>query len=273
MKFIPLSLLSALAIIAGTAGPVLGQGNLEKAPKLRLPPYSSTLLELTAARLDQVEQTLQSLPDVVAEEKASSEYHTARGEWERCEQGMRSSRKASPKADAPAAAPEAQGQANAEEQRRRAAEFLEKMKKAKSQEEMQKIIQEMQGGQQGAAAQVALANQAAQVNEEYDRQVTAKCGPKPAAPKAKEAESPQKESTPGMGRMLERTAGYCRQKMHYVGPDGAVSPMDTPYRDDDKGNRFYNVEVYSPAEAKLLGQRCSRLKPLLASRGYVMDWE
>ena len=247
-----------------TGAAAQGQRKLTPAPKLRLPPYGENVPELTAERLDDLERRLRESPDPAAEKEKQDQADAAAREWRQCQAGVKASFK--PRAQQQERQDNAQIEATAADRQRLAAETEKRLKSAKTPEEMQRIAQEMTAKMQTLAPSGAPTQQ---LNRDYQRQLAAKCGAEPARVTASAP-----GGYPGAPRtfplIIERAAGFCRERPSYVGPDGSLSTSDTPFDRRDKGAAMhYNVEVYSPREAAQLEPRCARLVPLLKSRGHM----
>jgi hypothetical protein len=250
---------------------IASQQKLTPAPDLRLPPYDNKyVLEITPARLDELETKLKSFPDDAAVEKKSKEASTAKVQWKDCRDKEEAALRAQGRPQAEK--DKAQVKANSEEMKKLGKEMEERLKGAKSPEEMQMIMAEYQPKMQALMPQSAQATpeniaRHTEAQNQAKQQIVSKCGTEPpAAAESKRLEA----SPPGVFLMIERLVGLCGQELTYVGPDGSLSNADWPYNSTDKGmSHTYNVEIYSPAEVKQR-PRCSRLMPLIESRGKAL---
>ena len=251
--------LGIIGLVLTIPASLASQQKLTRAPDLRLPPYDNTyVLEITAARLNDLEAKLKSLPDDAAEQKKSDQASTARQQWRECRNREEAAMRGSPQARQA----DAEMKANSSEMKKLQAEAIERMKNAKTPAEMMKIQEEIMQKQKALMPQTQPPSGAA-----AEQQVAGKCGTEPAAaPETKRLEGP-----PGIFLMIERVAGLCREEPSYVGPDGSLSTWEAPFNSRDQGmSQKYNVEVYSPSEVKLVRQRCQRVMPLIQSRGKAL---
>jgi hypothetical protein len=238
---------------------IASQQKLTPAPDLRLPPYDNKyVLKITPGRLDELETKLKSFPDDAAEEKKSDQASTARQQWRECRNRAEAAMRGSPQARQA----DAEMKANSSDMKKLREEAVERMKNAKTPEEMMKIQEEIMHKQKVLMPQTQPPSGAA-----AEQQVAGKCGTEPAAA----SESKRLEGPPGIFLMIERVAGLCREEPSYVGPDGSLSTWEAPFNSRDRGmSQTYNVKVYSPSEVKLVRQRCQRVMPLIQSRGKAL---
>jgi hypothetical protein len=229
---------------------------------LQLPPYSDRLLEITAERLTSLERTVNAFADPASQKARRDQAVAKRQEWERCLASASASGDVK-SAPAPAQPP----QDNTAALQKLATEYVQKIQNAKTVEEKSKLGQEFAAKQQALLAPAMQAGAAqASANQASGAQLRSKCGEMPDVPS--ESEAAQIKLDKPMWLMVDRVFGFCKaQSTWYVAKDGAVSSTNTPYRDDDKGSMWYNIEVYSPAEGKVLNERCATIIPVLEARG------
>ena len=254
-------LVSMCVVYAGvlvTEAAAQSKGKLKPAPRLRLPPYSEKVLELTAERLDDMERRLTAQPDPAADEKRRVAAQTARSKWTQCRDGVAAGMaRSQPRPDP------AQMEAAAKQREKILADFQQKMQTAKTPQQQQAAAMEMQ------AAMQAIGTPGSAPSADYRSQIEAKCGREPEPFRATQrGDFPDAPS--GFRLMLERAGGFCRERPTYVGPDGALSTSASPFDISDKGMaNIYNAEVYSPREAAELEKRCARLAPYLRELNFM----
>lgn len=249
--------LVVLLLAAPAAG--MAQGALKSA-NIRLPTFDADILEINEQNLQSLERSLTGDPEYDAAIKRHEAASSARGEWQKCRRDVvAANRPRAQQTNAAVATTDA-------DLKKLAAEMQEKLKKASSPDEMQRIVAEYQP-RLTAAQQPAV--RTATVNEEaQSAQIASRCGAEPPDP----GDAPQrKDRTGGWAyyTLIERTVAYCKLGGRFKGPDGSIGVEDVGFiKPADKGMANTHMLVYSPNEVAVLGQWCTRLKPALIANDH-----
>jgi hypothetical protein len=238
------------ALAASPVPPAMAQSAQLKPANITAPRFNEVLLEITPARLIEMRHRLADNRGEDPEQRNYNSEMKAHRDWVKCQARIRAELK--PEGDRV----EKQMNSNAEQMEKIAKEAADRLRNAKSPQEMQAIAAEM------TKQQMTLAQPGTDLNKKGDDRMASECGVKPKKPTIPD----RKQGGLAWYNMLDRVSMFCGFGTSIVGRDGSVGIDPEIFRDmagtDDR------LFVYSKSEAVVLRNACAELDPWLKAQGY-----